>query len=636
MKVIKTLTALGAVLLVSMQSQADSLGDYREIIRETVLNNPSVKAAWHSFEAAENEQRVAKGGYYPSIDLEASAGKQWTTRPGLAEFDYEPQKISLTLTQMLFDGFETRHQVARLGHEKRARYFEFKNAVEEAALEATKAYLDVAREQILLELTKDNYVEHRKIYDQIMKRAEQGVSRGVDLEQANGRLSLAETNLLTELTNLHDVSARFQRIVGYLPEQSLSPIYLDTTGIPDSRDTVLKTAYQENPFLLSTVEFLYATQSELKMKNAAFMPKLDLRLRESHEKDRLGVPGDYKDRSAELVLTYNLYNGGSDMAEKRQFASRRNYAQEKRIEACRDVRQESMIAYNNINSLKEKLVFLDDNQLAISKARVAYRAQFDIGQRTLLDLLDTENEYFETRRALVNAEHDLVYTQARTLAAMGMLISSYGDSKLERHADDITSPASDDYMLCPLEVIDELVIDKEALFASIMQNDRYVQTDKGLEVELNVTFKHNSSIIESAHDMEISNTADILKANSNVRVIIEGHTDDTGSEKYNQWLSDKRAQAVANQMVEKYGVNPEQIETRGMGESQPIADNTSEQGRAQNRRVILIIPKAEFTPSEVVSPDNTQARSDEKPMIEFKATGIYTPSSLNLVDITSR
>lgn len=89
-------------------------------------------------------------------------------------------------------------------------------------------------------------------------------------------------------------------------------------------------------------------------------------------------------------------------------------------------------------------------------------------------------------------------------------------------------------------------------------------------------------------------------------------------------------------MVEKYGVNPEQIETRGMGENQPIADNTSEQGRAQNRRVILIIPKAEFTPSEVVAPDNTQARSDEKPMIEFKATGIYTPSSLKLVDITSR
>jgi len=146
-------------------------------------------------------------------------------------------------------------------------------------------------------------------------------------------------------------------------------------------------------------------------------------------------------------------------------------------------------------------------------------------------------------------------------------------------------------MLCPLDVVDELVIDKEALFASLMQNDRYVETEKGLEIELNVTFKHNSSLIDTAFDMEISNTADLLKANADVKVIIEGHTDDTGSEKYNQWLSDKRANAVANQMVEQFGVNPEQIETRGLGESQPVADNTTEEGRAQNRRVILIIPR---------------------------------------------
>lgn len=604
---LKTKIALTFIALsLSTSTIADTLGDYREAIREAVMNNPGVKAAWYAFKAAEDEQRVAKGGYYPDLDLEMDGGKRWTERPGVSEFSYNHRSASLTLTQMLFDGFETRNQVARLGHEKRARYFEFKQAAEEAALEATRAYLDVAREQILVDLTKENYIEHRKIYDQILQRAEGGVSRGVDLEQANGRLSLAETNLLTELTNLHDVSARFQRVIGYLPEESLVPIFLDTSMIPQDRMDVLKTAYQENHYLLSTVEGLYASQSDLSLRNSAFMPKVDVRLRESQEKNRLGATGTYNDRSAELVLSYNLFNGGSDSAAKRQYANLRSAASERRIEACRDVRQEAMISYNNINSLQEKLVYLDENQLAISKARVAYRSQFDIGQRTLLDLLDTENEYFETRRALVNAEHDLTITQARTLAAMGLLVESLGDSRLVRQADDITSPASDEYVLCPLDVPTEYTIDKDALFASLMaSSDRYVETDRGLEIELNVTFAHNSSLITSEFDAEISNTADLLKQNPEVVVVIEGHTDNTGTDKYNEWLSHKRASAVAGRMVNKYGVNAEQIQMRGMGETQPIGDNDTEEGRQMNRRVILIIPSD--TPDAPVNEASTES-----------------------------
>ncbi|MEY3017593.1 MAG: hypothetical protein RL336_728 [Pseudomonadota bacterium] len=590
--VLKTKIALALFSLsLSTATLADTVGDYREAVREAVMNNPSVKAAWYAFKAAEDEQRVAQGGYYPDVDLTMDGGKRWTERPGVSEFSYNHRSASLTLTQMLFDGFETRYQVSRLGHEKRARYFEFKQAAEDAALEASRAYLDVAREQILVELTKENYIEHRKIYDQILQRAEGGVSRGVDLEQANGRLSLAETNLLTELTNLHDVSARFQRVVGYLPDDTLKPITVDSSMIPGDRMDVLKTAYQENHYLLSTVEGLYAADASMALRDAAFMPKLDLRLSQSQEKNRLGASGTYNDRAAELVLTYNLYNGGSDSATKRQYANLKSAATERRLEACRNVRQEAMIAYNNISSLQEKLGYLDDNQLAISKARVAYRSQFDIGQRTLLDLLDTENEYFETRRALVNAEHDLSITQARTLAAMGLLVASLEEAALERKADDITSPASEDYTICPLQAPTEYTIDKDALFASLMAgSDRYVATDRGLEIELNVTFAHNSSQITEAFDAEIANTADILKQNAALHVIIEGHTDSTGPDQYNEWLSRKRASAVAERMIDKYGVNPEQLETRGMGESQPIADNDSEEGRQMNRRVILVIP----------------------------------------------
>ena len=76
-----------------------------------------------------------------------------------------------------------------------------------------------------------------------------------------------------------------------------------------------------------------------------------------------------------------------------------------RDRACRDVRQTVAIAHNDIRKLQDQLVALDRNVLAIEKARDAYRQQFDIGQRSLLDLLNAENELYTAKRSYANAEY---------------------------------------------------------------------------------------------------------------------------------------------------------------------------------------------------------------------------------------
>ena len=81
--------------------------------------------------------------------------------------------------------------------------------------------------------------------------------------------------------------------------------------------------------------------------------------------------------------------------------------------------------------LSEQLNYLDQHQTSIEKARDAYRKQFDIGQRTLLDLLDTENELFQAKRAYVNAEHDLGIAYVRTKAGVGELLASLGLTRLD-------------------------------------------------------------------------------------------------------------------------------------------------------------------------------------------------------------
>ena len=455
----------------SLAVHADNNSTFDRAISEALLNNPSVNAAWYNFEAAAQEQRSAEGGYYPSIDLDMDAGTRWSKSPGTGLDDYHHSTATLTLTQMLFDGNETRNQVARLSHERRARYFEFKYETEQAAFQAVNAYVDVAREQKLLALTKENYVEHRKIYDQILERVEQGVGRGVDLEQANGRLAMAETNLLTEVANLHDVSARYQRITNMQPDDNLADVSLNTEMIGPDAASVLKTAYQEHPFLMASSESLLAARADKRVRVAANQPKLDLRLRDQYEKNRSGNSGDYHDMAVELVLSFNLYNGGADAAAIRQYQKAAARAETERLGACYDIRQEAMVAFNAMNNLQSQIGLLEQNVLAISKARVAYRGQFDIGQRTLLDLLDTENEYFETRRALVNAQSDLVIAQARTLSSMGLLVRSFNNRSFSRVTDDVMAPTNEGYSLCPGEPSQQYSIDREALLSSVMNGE---------------------------------------------------------------------------------------------------------------------------------------------------------------------
>lgn len=90
-----------------------------------------------------------------------------------------------------------------------------------------KAYIDALRYRDLVQYAKDNYVIHKQLFDRIQERVAAGVARKVDLEQATGRLALAEANLLTETTNLHDVIARLQRLYGELPPETLeAPTFL--------------------------------------------------------------------------------------------------------------------------------------------------------------------------------------------------------------------------------------------------------------------------------------------------------------------------------------------------------------------------------------------------------------------------
>jgi outer membrane protein, adhesin transport system len=463
--------ALAAVLVItSGAALAQAADPLRQSVEKAVNTNPELTARFNAYRASVDAVDVARAGYLPKVDLQASIGRdndRFNNRLPQESQSLTRSQVGVSLTQLLWDGLGTRNDVARFGHDRLVRYFELVDATEQTALEAVRAHYDVQRYRRLVLLAEDNYVQHRYAYLQIQSRYKAGVGRGVDLEQAGARVALAESNLTTEIANLHDVTQRYQRIVGIAPPKDLPTISMLKNGLPASSGEAMNGAVRQSATVSASIESLRSARSVVDERKSGYQPRVEARLRGAVGRNTDSLQDQSRNATAEIVLNWNLYNGGADQARVRQQTNLLSQATDLRDKACRDVRQTAAIAFNDTKKLADQLIYLDRNTLAIEKARDAYRQQFDIGQRSLLDLLNAENEVYTARRAYANAEYDLGLSYARTHAAMNQLVAATGISRVDNVANDASGweQGEDAPTRCPVIMAEVLNVDRNELDA---------------------------------------------------------------------------------------------------------------------------------------------------------------------------
>ncbi len=262
------------------------------------------------------------------------------------------------------------------------------------------------------------------------------------------------------------MTARYQRLVDNQPPRVVYAPALLGRGLPASQQAALEKLLKQNPALLAAQQNIEAAQYDLAVRKAAYLPRFDFRARTDNGENYLGIIGDRVNNVAEVVMTYNLFNGGSDVARERMYAERKNMAVDQRDKACRDTRQTLSIAYNDVQRLRQQVSFLNVQVGLLEKTRDAYRDQFNIGQRTLLDLLDTENELLSARRGAINADMDLTLAYLRTYAGMGSLLEFLELKKLEVEPPEANQlDAAVDGKLCAAESIAVAPINRDVLNA---------------------------------------------------------------------------------------------------------------------------------------------------------------------------
>lgn len=401
-----------------------------EAMQRAMDVHPEIQAGVNSRLAADQQLRAAQGGYLPSVDLTAGYGREGADNPTTrGEGDHwrtmNRGESALSLRQMVFDGFATSSEVGRQKATVNSRAYALLGTAERTGLEVAQVYTDVLRRQEMVRLAEENLKSHQRIYDQISLRSARGVGRLADQDQAEARLAQARNNLLTEQTNLADARTNYLSVVGAEPLELSEPAGLPGL-LPQDLQDARRQLLENSPILRSAESDVAAAEKQYEAAKAPFYPRFDAELSRNADNNLSGDPGHNNDWQAMLRMRYNLFAGGSNKAELQSKSYLANQALDVRNNALRQLNEELGLAWNALANARDQLPIARQYVDYSSRVREAYQKQFSIGERTLLDLLDSENELFNASRRLVDLRYTELFTQYRVKATLGELLKSQG------------------------------------------------------------------------------------------------------------------------------------------------------------------------------------------------------------------
>ncbi|MDZ7686040.1 MAG: TolC family outer membrane protein [Gammaproteobacteria bacterium] len=413
-----------AFVFVSLPASAMTL---TQAIETTLETNPNILASKYNVEAAEDVVRQAQAGYLPTLDVVLAGGNEVsnnaTTRAtSVDELELHREERSIRLTQKLYDGFATQRNVRQQRSLLDAAASRLTGTEETTGLRAVQVYLEVLRREELVSLARDNLDQHDSTLSKIRERFESGVGTRVDVVQTQGRRAQSRSNLLLAQRNARNSEAQFERVVGEAPRKLELP---EAVGdLPTTLDAALEIAWRNNPRLLAAEAELHAAEAAQKLARSSFHPRFDLQLGATRNDDIDGTVGANDDETAVIRMTYNLYRGGADRARLNEAESRSFAARENLRAARRAVTEDVTLIWNELEDIKQRIEHLESYVDSTEEVLDVYNEQLSLGKRSLLDLLDIQNELLRARAAHVSGQYTLRLARYRVLASLGQLLDT--------------------------------------------------------------------------------------------------------------------------------------------------------------------------------------------------------------------
>ena len=418
------------IVLALWAAEGASAMPLREAVERAVATNPQIGEAIANREATEFELDQGRGGYLPSIDLEARAGAllrdSATTRAiGREDKVAAERSVGIVMRQLLFDGFETRAEVEHQASRVDAASFRVLERSETTALAVIREYLDLIRLHRVVASTRENVSYHEQLVGRIAEGAQVGSLSIADQQQAEERLFAARARVVEAVEEVKAAEARFVRLVGHPSGKLIDPPSIGGALPPDIVQAI-RIAQANNPTVKAAQADVDAAHGRLKGAESNFYPKLHLEGRARAGEDIDGVPGADNELRAGVVLDWNLYRGGIDRANRQEQIRRIDEATMALYTIAREVEEAVKLSWDRRVQQAQRLTFLRAQLQSVRELVGSYSDQFAIGQRSLVDLLDAQNARVNAEIALWTAEAAVELAEYRILAATGTLLPALG------------------------------------------------------------------------------------------------------------------------------------------------------------------------------------------------------------------
>ncbi|AAS95493.1 TolC family outer membrane protein [Nitratidesulfovibrio vulgaris] len=438
----KMITGATACALISASGAFLSLPDVsfaetklKDSVLSTINSNPKLKVFQENREAATHDLRRARAGWLPRVDVRAGYGAEQysdtTSRQSNKDDEFtERGDASAVLTQTVWDGFATSSRVDVGKAKLDSADNRLMDNAEALGLDAVLAHIEVLRQREIVRLSEINVQQHQTILGSQSERQKMGVASIADVTQTQGRLARAQSTLVESRSALEVAEAAYKRLTGMEV-----PTELERAGIPDtapaSFETALGASLTANPKIAAYQSDIQAARGQEDLDKSRFHPNVYLEVGPSY-KERVESSESYAwGTTAMMRVNWNIYDGGADVAAVRGSAARVRQSRQELQNLLDTLNEETRATWSRYLSAHEQSSFYTTAVTYNTQTRDTYMQQFLVGQRSLLDVLDAENELYSSEVQLVTAKANEAGTAYRLLALGGNLLASLSIDRSE-------------------------------------------------------------------------------------------------------------------------------------------------------------------------------------------------------------
>ncbi|MDR7103036.1 TolC family protein [Croceicoccus sp. BE223] len=413
-----------------------------EAIAVGVDSNPEISTAQMNKEAIEFERKQAQGLYGPRINIEGGAGVRKLENPtrrsiGISDDWLYPLEAKIAADWTVLDFGRRRGELLRQAARVDGASLRVLERSEFIALQIARQYLDVMLQQRVMAASMDNTAFHRELVGSLGKGVEQGSISVADRQQAEERLQAALIREAEAAETLQNAKIRLQSLTGLTIDSVVAPPNL-ASAMPPSEADAIGLARTRNPLVLEAKADVDAARALAASAKGDLFPTIGVEGYARTGDDIDGFKGTTNDIMARAYLKWTIFDSGINHAKYQEMVRRASEARFKLHTREREAEEDVRMAWNALETQGRIVGELTTQSAVTDNLLESYQGQFNVGRRSLLDVLDAQNTRYNVQVRLETAKFSQIFAQYQTLAATNRFLDAlsvpphYGAGENER------------------------------------------------------------------------------------------------------------------------------------------------------------------------------------------------------------